>query len=131
MSIALLFAETKELLARAVRAEELLRSQSQSIASIRQDHQAAVDNLKLQIAWLENINERLLRQIGVEPLADPTSANEPLERESAATSQPASITGGLIARDKKRLAMLRADNVPPEDFRRNLEQALSEKKPVA
>lgn len=68
------------------------------VARLENQHLREVEALKGQINYLVQMNERLLRLSGLDPLIDP----KPEEKTSTEKFQemPTTISGGIIARDK-------------------------------
>lgn len=113
MGLALWLAEGKALQKRAEDAEG--RERRERIARecdnkhLREQFQDEIERLQNQIRYLENLNERLLQQIGIDPLEPTSVENEdstpvPMQTEN----EPASPTAKIIVRDRKRKTELRA-----------------------
>lgn len=133
MGIALWLGEGKALLKRAEDAE--MRERRERVARecdakhLQDRHDEEIERFQGVISRLENLNERLLQQIGIEPL-EPTSV---IENESTGSNsiqveqEPASPTARIIQRDRKRKEELRTLRMAEDaEWRARAEQVARE-----
>lgn len=100
---------------------ESTRRHNEEIERLKDMHAAHVAALQQTIETQAELNERLLRLSGVEPLANPSSVTAPEVPQSPSVHRPKTPTAEIIARDKERTFAARGGRTH-EEYRSYLEQ---------
>ena len=83
------------------------RAHQSELERLENSHLRETEALKKQIAYLEGLNERLLRNSGLEPIRT-EEVKETVTTQTQSEPIPTTISGNIIARDKKKTAAFRA-----------------------
>ena|ERR1051326_3779215 len=90
------------------------RRHNAEIARLLDQHGRETDALKQQIVSLTDLNERLLRQCGLDPINNASQEASTVQQNSAPSPEPVTTSARLIQRDQKRVYGLSEVPMTPE-----------------